>query len=118
MKKLILLLFIPLVFSCGMSTEELEQEVLKSITEQIAENSKDYEVVGEFIGTIEVVDFKLIHRGGNEYIGILKVLEPNVVGNLFDAFTDNDAFEDKVEKTYEVEVIYDGESYSYKVITD
>ena len=38
MKKL-LILFALLIVGCAMSTEELEQEVLRSITEQLNENS-------------------------------------------------------------------------------
>ena len=40
MKKLILLLFIPLVFSCEqqMSTEELTQEIKENMIEHFAEN--------------------------------------------------------------------------------
>ena len=118
MKKLILLLLIPLVFSCGMSTQELEKEVFISINEKIAENPNDNEFFSEFLGTIEVVDFGLVHKGGNEYMGILTVLEPNILGNVFDTFTDNDNFEDKIENSYEIEVIYDGKNFTWKIITN
>ena len=119
MKKLIFLfLFNIIFFGCSMSTDELEQEISRSISEQIAENSSVNSVFDEFIGKIEFVDFQLIHKGGNEYIGILEVLEPNLLGNVFDVLTENDVFEDKIKNTYEVEVIYDGESFSWKIITE
>ena len=119
LKKLIFLfLFNIILFGCSMSTEELEQEISRSISEQIAENSSVNSVFDEFIGKIEFVDFQLIHKGGNEYVGILEVLEPNLLGNVFDVLTENDVFEDKIKNTYEVEVIYDGESFSWKIITE
>ena len=119
LKKLIFLfLFNIILFGCSMSTDELEQEISRSISEQIAENSSVNSVFDEFIGKIEFVDFQLIHKGGNEYIGILEVLEPNLLGNVFDVLTENDVFEDKIKNTYEVEVIYDGESFSWKIITE
>ena len=118
-KKLIFLfLFNIILFGCSMSTEELEQKISRSISEQIAENSSVNSVFDEFIGNIEFVDFQLIHKGGNEYVGILEVLEPNLLGNVFDVLTENDVFEDKIKNTYEVEVIYDGESFSWKIITE
>lgn len=119
LKKLIFLfLFNIILFGCSMSTEELEQEISRSISEQIAENSSVNSVFDEFIGNIEFVDFQLIHKGGNEYVGVLEVLEPNLLGNVFDVLTENDVFEDKIKNTYEVEVIYDGKTYSYKIISD
>ena len=51
MKKLLLLLFIPLFFACTVSTEELEKEVKRNLIEQYADSDFD----------IEVVDFSLIH---------------------------------------------------------
>ena len=107
-----------ILFGCAMSTEELEQEISRSISEQIAENSSVNNIFDEFIGNIEFVDFQLIHKGGNEYVGVLEVLEPNLLGNVFDVLTENDVFEDKIKNTYEVEVIYDGKTYSYKIISD
>ncbi len=119
LKKLIFLfLFNIILFGCSMSTEELEQEISRSISEQIAENSSVNSVFDEFIGNIEFVDFQLIHKGGNEYVGVLEVLEPNLLGNVFDVLTENDVFEDKIKNTYEVEVVYDGKTYSYKIISD
>ena len=119
LKKIIFLfLFNIILFGCSMSTEELEQEISRSISEQIAENSSVNSVFDEFIGNIEFVDFQLIHKGGNEYVGVLEVLEPNLLGNVFDVLTENDVFEDKIKNTYDVEVIYDGKTYSYKIISD
>ena len=119
LKKLIFLfLFNIILFGCSMSTEELEQEISRSISEQIADKSSVNSVCDAFIGNIEFVDFQLIHKGGNEYVGVLEVLEPNLLGNVFDVLTENDVFEDKIKNTYEVEVIYDGKTYSYKIISD
>ena len=64
MKKLILLLlFIPLVFSCEqrLSTEELTEQVKQSMIENFAENDD--------VANITLVDLKLVHKGGNEYKG-------------------------------------------------
>ncbi|MAR63278.1 MAG: hypothetical protein CMC45_05570 [Flavobacteriaceae bacterium] len=52
-----------------MSTEELQKEVKSSIIETLKEDP-EYEGV-------EVIDLSLIHKDGNEYVGILNVLEPN-----------------------------------------
>ena len=90
MKKLLLLLFIPLFFACTVSTEELEKEVKRNLIEQYADSDFD----------IEVVDFSLVHKGGNEYKGFLEL---NVDGNEY-------------KRT--VEVIYDGDSYSWEVLDD
>jgi len=109
MKKLILLLFIPLVFACEtISTEELAEEVKVSMMETFKETSG--------LEDTEIIEFGLVHKGGNEYQGLLKVKEPNVFGELIDAFTDNDNFEDTIEKNYQVEVIYDGENIQWRII--
>ena len=109
MKKLILLLFIPLVFACEtISTEELAEEVKVSMMETFKETSG--------LEDTEIIEFGLVHKGGNEYQGLLKVKEPNVFGELIDAFTDNDNFEDIIEKNYQVEVIYDGENIQWRII--
>ena len=119
MKKL-LILFALLIVGCAMSTEELEQEVLRSITEQLNENY--------MTENTEVVDFQLVHKGGNEYKGVmpifhidlyrLELIMPNPVSDLFNAFAELDILEDKIEVTYSVEVIYDGETYTWEIITD
>ena len=109
MKKLILLLFIPLVFGCDtISTEELAEEVKASISETFKETSG--------LEDTEIIEFGLVHKGGNEYQGLLKVKEPNLFGELIDAFTDNDSFGDTIEKNYQVEVIYDGENIQWRII--
>ena len=109
MKKL-LILFALLIVSCAMSTEELEQEVLRSITEQLNENS--------MTENTEVVDFQLVHKGGNEYKGVIELIMPNPVSDLFNSFTEMDILDDMIEVTYSVEVIYDGETYTWEIITD
>ena len=88
MKKLILLHF---PFSLyALSTEELAKEVKQSMIEKYADSDFD----------IEVVDFSLVHKGGNEYKGFLEL---KVDGN---------------EYMRTVEVIYDGDSYSWEVLDD
>ena len=115
MKKLIiLLLFIPLIFSCTLTTEELEAEVKASIIETLKDDP-------EFEG-VQVIDLSLIHKGGNEYIGILNVIEPNTVAEAWNTLlqlaelSDQDLLkEDGLEAKYDVEVIYDGESFIWEI---
>ena len=120
MKKLIiLLLFIPLI-SCRMSTNELQELVKQDLIEQIKKNPETERT--------EIISFVLIQKSiiSNEYQGVLTVKEPDYQSEIFNGImtllskgeeTINlDA--DFIEKTYEVEVIYDGESYSYKLIDD
>tara|TARA_B110000438_G_C15319917_1_gene439053 strand:- start:77 stop:406 length:330 start_codon:yes stop_codon:yes gene_type:complete len=109
MKKL-LILFALLIVGCSMSTEELEQEVLSSITEQLNENTMTEDA--------EVVGFQLVHKGGNEYKGVIELIMPNPVSDLLNAFTEQDILNDTIEMTYAVEVIYDGKTYTWEIITD
>ena len=43
---------------------------------------------------------------------------PNPVSNLFNSFAEMDILDDMIEVTYSVEVIYDGETYTWEIITD
>ena len=64
----------------------------------------------------------------NKYINFVKdiinpkflidLITPNPVGDLFNKAFDQNTFKEKIEVTYSVNVIYDGESYSWEVITD
>ena len=74
--------------SCGISTDELSDEVVKSMkaTEQFQSNS------------INIKSLILTKKSGNEYTGILETSEPN--GTF----------------TYSVEVIYDGNNMTWKII--
>ena len=113
MKKLILLLlFIPLVFSCEMrmSTEELTQEIKQNMIEHFAENDD--------VTDIKLIDLKLVHKGGNEYKGLADVIIENPVADVFNEWTKQDIVKKNIEVTYSVEVIYDGEMYSWEIITD
>ncbi len=112
MKKLILLLFIPLVFACGLSTEELAEQVEQNIIETLAENDDWTDV--------ELVDFSLVHKGGNEYKGIIEMIIENPVADLFNTAFENDYVELKknIEVSYPVEVIYDGNTFTWEIITD
>ena len=110
MKKLILLLlFIPLVFSCEqrMSTEELTEQVKQSIIETFAENDD--------MGKIELVDLYLVHKGDNEYTGGADVIIENPVADLLNDWSELDILKKNIEVTYSVEVIYDGESFSWEI---
>jgi len=111
MKKLILLLlFIPLVFSCEqrMSTEELTEQVKQSIIETFAENDD--------MGKIELVDLYLIHKGDNEYTGGADVIIENPVADLLNNAFENDYLELKknIEYSYKVDVVYDGENFTWE----
>ena len=110
MKKLIvLLLFIPIVFSCEqrMSTEELTQEIKQDMIEYFAENDD--------VANIKLVDLKLVHKGGNEYKGMADVIIENPVADLLNDWSEQDILNKNVEVTYSVEVIYDGEMFSWEI---
>ena len=110
MKKLILLLlFLPLVFSCEqrMSTEELTQEIKQNMIEYFAENDD--------VANIKLVDLKLVHKGGNEYKGMADVIIENPVADLLNDWSEQDILNKNVEVTYSVEVIYDGEMFSWEI---
>ena len=108
-KLLVLLLFIPLVFACDtLTTEELAQEIKQNMIEHFAENDAD----------IELVSFGLVHKGGNEYKGVIDLIIPNPVADLMNDWSEQDILKKNIEVTYSVNVIYDGESYSWEVITD
>ena len=115
MKKLILLLvFISLVFSCEqrMSTEELTQEIKQNMIEHFAESDDWVDV--------KLVNFSLVHKGGNEYKGIIELIIENPVADLFNTAFENDYVELKknIEVSYPVEVIYDGTTFTWEIITE
>jgi hypothetical protein len=114
MKKLLFLFALLLISSCILTTEELEAEVKASIIETLNDDP-------EFEG-VQVIDLSLIHKGGNEYIGILNVIEPNTVAEAWNTLlqlaelSDKDLLkEDGLEAKYDVEVIYDGESFIWEI---
>ena len=116
MKKLILLLFIPLVFaflSCDtpISTEELAIQVKESIIEEIKDKSFE-----PFFSGIEVIDFTLMHKGGNVYIGDLdiKIHNPEAVELL--EGTDFDWVLPMLEKSLKVEVLFDGNNIRWEIV--
>ena len=95
-------------YSCGMSTEELQKEVKASIIEELKEDPK-YEGV-------EVIDLSLIHKEGNEYVGILNVLEPNTFAETWNTLLQVDALnEEGINTKYDVKVIYDGSSFMWEI---
>jgi len=111
MKKL-LILFALILVSCEprLSTEELTQVIKQDIIEHFAKNSD--------IAKVELVDFSLVHKGGNEYKGVAEVIIENPVADLFNDTFENDYFElnKNIEYNYAVEVIYDGEMYTWEMI--
>ena len=110
MKKLILLLlFIPLVFSCEqrLSTEELTEQVKQSMIENFAENDD--------VANVKLVDLKLVHKGGNEYKGMADVIIENPVADLLNDWSELDILKKNIEYSYVVEVIYDGESFTWEL---
>lgn len=88
--KSLFLVFAALLFTaCGkLSTEQLAEEVKKNMIE-----SPEFKEKG-----ITVKEFTLVHKAENEYNGLLKTKEPNG------------------EFEYTVEVIYDGDSFTWKVL--
>jgi hypothetical protein len=83
------ILFASFLFtSCSLSTNELAKEVEKSMkeSEQFKTNS------------ITIKSLILTKKSGNEYNGVLQTSEPN--GQF----------------TYTVEVIYDGDNMTWKII--
>lgn len=110
MKKLILLLFIPLVLGCGLSTEELAEQIEESMVETFAESDDWVDV--------ELVDFSLVHKGGNEYKGIVELIVENPVADLFNNWSEQEILKENIEVSYPVEVIYDGTTFSWEIITD
>ena len=94
--------------ACGMSTEELQKEVKSSIIETLKEDP-EYEGV-------EVIDLSLIHKEGNEYVGILSVLEPNSFAEAWNTLLQVDALnEEGIENKYDIKVIYDGSSFIWEI---
>ena len=100
MKKIPLLLLL-VFYACEMrmSTEELAQEIKQDMIEHFANNDD--------VANIKLVDLKLVHKGGNEYKGIADVIIENPIGDLL-------GYEWTNEATYSVEVIYDGEWFSWE----
>jgi len=108
MKQLILLLLLTF-YACEtrMSTEELTQEIKQNMIEHFAENDD--------VADIKLVDLKLVHKGGNEYKGIVDVIIENPVADLLNDWSEQDILKKNIEVTYAVEVIYDGEMYSWEI---
>ena len=108
MKQLILLLLLTF-YACEtrMSTEELTQEIKQNMIEHFAENDD--------VANVKLVDLKLVHKGGNEYKGMADVIIENPVADLLNDWSELDILKKNIEVTYSVEVIYDGESFSWEI---
>jgi len=112
MKKL-LFLFALILISCEqrISTEELAREIERDIIEHFAENSD--------VTKVELLEFTLVHKGGNEYKGIADVIIENPFTDVFGSdFSEEEKKSLNMEYTYVVEVIYDGETYTWEMLTD
>ena len=107
MKKLLVLLLIFISCEMRISTEELTQEIKQDMIEYFAENDD--------VTDIKLIDLKLVHKGGNEYKGILDVIIENPVADLLNDWSEQDILKKNIEVTYAVEVIYDGEMYSWEI---
>ena len=94
MKKL-LILFLFVIISCDFrpSTQELAETIEKDLIEVLGAD-------------VEFVEFNLLHKGGNEYLGMLELLEPNSRTG------------EKDEVKLDVEVLYDGEMYRWEILDD
>jgi hypothetical protein len=77
-----------LITSCSLSTDDLAKEVKKSMYE-----SEDFKSDG-----IKIKSLILTKKSGNEYDGILETSEPDG------------------EFTYSVQVIYDGDNFTWKIL--
>lgn len=88
------LFFIPFVFACGLSNAELERQIWDSMEETLRKTSG--------LEDAEIVDFGLVHKGGNEYVGMLTLKQRNIFTN------------EMMEMTYDVDIIYDGENIQWK----
>jgi len=107
MKKILFILTL-ILSSCSLTTKELELEVKASIIETLRDDP-------EFDG-VKVIDLSLIHKGGNEYIGVLSVIEPNSFAEAWNTLLQVDALsEEGIEAKYDVDVIYDGESFIWEI---
>ena len=92
-----------------MSTGELTEQVKQSMIETFAEKDD--------VADIKLVDLKLVHKGGNEYTGVADVIIENPVADLLnDAFGDDDyKLEKNIEYSYNVDVVYDGENFTWEL---
>ena len=109
MKKLVLLLFISLVFSCnGLSKKQLGEQVKEMIIETYNKTPG--------LEKTEVVDLTLKNQEGNKYKGVLTVKVPNLFGSMMNSFNSDTSYEDKIEINYEIEVVHDGEDISWQIL--
>ena len=92
-----------------MSTGELTEQVKQSMIETFAENDD--------VANIKLVDLSLVHKGNNEYTGVADVIIENPVADLLnDTFGDDDyKLEKNIEYSYNVDVVYDGENFTWEL---
>ncbi len=111
MKKFLPLLHITsilLFYSCGMSKQELTNQVINSMKEEFSKN-KNVDV--------EIVSLVLVKKSENEYLGTLETSEsvksPEVTGE--DVVSIDGELPKNIKHTYEVEVLSDGDSFRWKI---
>jgi hypothetical protein len=95
MKRIIVTILICInLYSCntGVSKNELESRVKSDINVEFSKRA------AEANASYTINSFILVHKGGNEYNGILQTTE------------------DGEEFTYEVNVTTDGDSYLWKIV--
>ena len=94
MKRLLVLLFIPLVFACDskITNEELADD-MKGHMAEIFKEKPEFE-------NIEIVDLVVIHVEDYQYDGTLTIKEPD---------------SDK-KKRYKVLITFDGQAYSWRIL--
>jgi hypothetical protein len=96
MKKILFLITCSvLMFSCGLSKEELTKEVQKSMEAEWEKNPDNI---------IKVRSFSLIKKSDSEYSGLLETDESNRETPTI-----------KVEQKYNVEVVTDGKEFKWEI---
>ena len=92
-----------------MSTGELTEQVKQSMIETFAENDD--------VANIKLVDLSLVHKGDNEYTGVADVIIANPVADLLNNWTEEemDMLNKNIEYRYSVDVVYDGESFTWEL---
>ena len=96
-------------FACnGLSKKQLTEQVKEMIIQTYNETPG--------LEKTEVVDLILEHEDGDKYKGVLKVIVPNLFGNMMNSFSTDSSYKDKNEITYMLEVIYDGVDIDWKIL--
>jgi uncharacterized membrane-anchored protein YhcB (DUF1043 family) len=95
--------------------DELKKVNRKLTKIEIKQNMIEHFAENDDVADIKLVDLKLVHKGGNEYKGIADVIIENPVADLLNDWSEQDILKKNIEVTYSVEVIYDGEMFSWEI---